>query len=320
MNAAPLPLMSSATDAPTLDYRALHRSSPRRRDALTAVIPTVGRISLKRAVRSVLRQTLPTTALVVLDRPDREEQVKRLLAGLPHVLVLTPGGLGAAAARNLGVQSAETTHVAFLDDDDEWVAEKSAMQLAVAGDDKLVSSRSLLIGATSRVVPEQLYQPAGRSRPSVVDYVFDRSTLRLRRHFMQTSSLLCSREMALQVAWDEQLTRHQDWDWVGRVERAGHPLQMLPEVLVRVHQGTHGSISRTPDWRASSAWVHSFGAEIDDRARADFLTSVVARDAFASRAWLAGARHLTQGLRAKPHPAAVLVGLSGVVRAVSRGS
>ncbi|GAA1143233.1 glycosyltransferase family 2 protein [Nesterenkonia lutea] len=323
MNATPLPLTSSLADSPTLNYRTLsHRTltnAARPADTLTAIIPSVGRVTLKRAVRSVLRQSRKTTALVVLDRPDAAENVERLLAGLPHVLVLTRGGVGAAAARNLGVQTARTSHVAFLDDDDEWVSEKSAMQLAVAGADRLVSSRSLLIGATSRVVPEQLYQPAGSPRASVVDYVFDRSTLRLRRHFMQTSSLLCSREIALQVPWDEELPRHQDWDWVGRMERAGHRLQMLPEVLVRVHQGTQGSISRSPDWRASAAWVESLGAGIDDHARADFLTSVVARDAFASRAWWAGARHLAEGLRAGPHPAAVVVGLSGVVRAVSRG-
>lgn len=320
MTAAPLPLMSSAADAPTLDYRALHRRSPRRRDTLTAVIPTVGRITLKRAVRSVLRQTVPVTALVVLDRPEREAQVQRLLMGLPHVLVLTSGGLGAAAARNLGVQTAETTHVAFLDDDDEWVAEKSALQLAHAAKDTLLSSRSLLVGSSSRVVPEQLYRQSDLAATGVIDYVLDRSTLRLRRNFIQASSLMCHREVALTVPWDEELTRQEDWDWVRRMDASGQRLRMLPEVLVRVHQGSQGSMSRTPDWRASAEWVNSLGSQVSDQARADFLTSVVARDAFASRAWFAGARHLTRGLKARAHPAAVVVGLSGVMRAVNRGT
>lgn len=320
MNAAPFPLMSSPAETPTLDYRTLSRSVPRPECSLTAIIPTVGRTSLKRAVRSVLRQSFKTTALVVLDRLEMEEHVTRLLAGLPHVLVLTQGGVGGAAARNIGVRAAETTHIAFLDDDDEWVSEKSALQLQSAGSGSLVSSRSLLVGSTSRVVPEQLYRRAGTTAAGVADYVLDRSTLRLRRHFLQTSSLLCSRELALNVPWDEDLPRHQDWDWVRRMEGAGQRVTMLPEVLVRVYQGSHGSISRRPDWRASSAWLDSLGDDIAEKARADFLTSVVARDAFASRAWWAGARHLTRGLRARPHPAAVVVGLSGVMRAVNRGA
>ncbi len=317
MNTTPFPLMSSLAEAPTLDYRTLNGAA-RPAETLTAIIPSVGRVTLKRAVRSVLRQSRKTTALVVLDRPAMRSSVERLLEGLPHVLVLTPGGVGGAAARNLGVQAAQSSHIAFLDDDDEWVSEKSAMQLVHAGRDTLVSSRSLLVGASSRVVPEKLYRGSDSPDGSVVDYVFDRSTVRLRRHFLQTSSLLCSRDIALQVPWDDSLPRHQDWDWLRRVERAGHRVQMLPEVLVRVHQGTHGSISRTPDWRASAAWVESLGADIGSHSRADFLTSVIARDAFASRAWLSGARHLAAGLRAKPHPAAVVVGLSGVIRAVNR--
>lgn len=287
---------------------------------LTAIIPTVGRRSLKRAVASVSRQTWPTTALVVLDRPENAASVEKLLQGLPHLLVVSPGGLGGAGARNLGVRSARTTHVAFLDDDDEWVSEKAALQMAVAGEDTVVSSRSLLVGSTSRVVPERLYHSEGDQAVPVVDYVLDRSTLRLRRHFMQTSSLLCSRDTALQVPWNQDLTRHQDWDWLARLEAAGNTLRMLPEVLVRVHQGSTGSISRSADWQASSRWLDSVGPGLSDRSRADFLTSVVARGAFASGAWNQGLRQLARGLRARPHAAAVVLAVSGMLRVGGHGS
>ncbi|PRZ18834.1 glycosyltransferase family 2 protein [Nesterenkonia sandarakina] len=288
--------------------------------SLTAIIPTVGRRSLKRAVRSVLRQSWQTTALVVLDRPENAASVERLLAGLPHIMVVTPGGLGGAGARNLGVRSASTTHVAFLDDDDEWVSEKAALQMAVVDDDTVVSSRSLLVGSSSRVVPERLYQ--SEDAQPVVDYILDRSTLRLRRTFMQTSSLLCSRATALEVPWNDALTRHQDWDWLARLEAAGKTLTMLPEVLVRVHQASDGSISRSADWQASSRWIDSIdaaGTEISPRSRADFRASVVARDAFASGAWNQGIRQLAKCLRARPHAAAVVVAMSGMLQVGGHG-
>ncbi|MCH8571275.1 glycosyltransferase family 2 protein [Nesterenkonia sp. AY15] len=289
-------------------------TEPQHARSLTAIIPTVGRRSLKRAVRSVLRQTWDTTVLVVLDRPENAASVEKLLTGLPHIMVLTPGGLGGAGARNLGVRSASTTHVAFLDDDDEWVSEKAALQMAVVDDNTVLSSRSLLVGSSSRVVPERLYQAEGEDAEAVVDYILDRSTLRLRRTFMQTSSLLCSRSTALEVPWNDELTRHQDWDWLARLEAAGKTLTMLPEVLVRVHQASVGSISRSADWQASSRWLDSIGTEISERSRADFQASVVARDAFASGAWNQGVRQLAKCLRARPHAAAVVVAMSGMLQ------
>ncbi|TDS86030.1 glycosyltransferase family 2 protein [Nesterenkonia aurantiaca] len=293
--------------------------APAHAPSLTAVIPTVGRRSLKRAVASVLRQSFDTTALVVLDRPEDAGRVETLLKGLPHILVPTPGGLGAAGARNLGVRSAGTTHVAFLDDDDEWVSEKAALQMAMVDENTVVTSRALLVGTSSRVVPERLYQGQGQDAEAVVDYILDRSTLRLRRTFMQTSSLLCSRATALQIPWDEELSRHQDWDWLARLDAAGKSLTMLPEVLVRVHQGSVGSISRSADWKASSRWIDSIGTTVSERSGADFRASVVARDAFASGAWNQGVRQLVKCLRARPHAAAVVVAMSGMLQVRGHG-
>lgn len=282
--------------------------------SVTAVIPTIGRPSLRRAVASVLRQTEKVLPLVVLDDPDGLAQVRRRLDGLDYELLLTEGRQGAAAARNLGVRLAQTQYVAFLDDDDEWLAEKTETQLADAGAETVVSSRAMLIGATSRIVPELLYRTDGRE--SLADYVLDRSTVRLRRHFMQSSTLLCPRQAALDVPWAEHLSRHQDWDWVIRLEAAGMSLVQRSEVLARVFQGSHYSISCSPDWRASRAWIESLDARVSKQAVGDFTASVVARGAFASGAWRQGARALLSGLHAGAHRAAVLVGMSGVM---SRG-
>ncbi|MDO5492513.1 MAG: glycosyltransferase family 2 protein [Nesterenkonia sp.] len=288
---------------------------------VTAIIPTVGRLSLKRAVGSALRQTEPTVPLVVLDDPDAAGEVRRRLDGMPHRLISTEGREGGARARNLGVLAADTPYVAFLDDDDEWVAQKSESQLPHAQQGAVVSSRSLLIGEMSRVVPEQLYSSASGSAAAdatsekpggaVADYVLDRSTLRLRRRFMQTSSLMCSRDWALSVPWDEALPRHQDWDWLMRVEAEGAELRSLPDILVRVFQDSSGSVSRRPDWRASIDWIDSLPVPVSSRARADFNASVVARNAFEAGNWGAGVRKLWGAVFSGAHPAALMVGISG---------
>lgn len=282
---------------------------------VTAVIPTIGRPSLRRAVRSVQRQTHLTTALVVLDDPDAETLVRRRLEGLDYRMVVTPGRRGGSAARNMGVEHAETPLVAFLDDDDEWIADKTAVQTAEASQDRVEASRAMLVGSTSRIVPELLYG-SDHSLTSMADYVLDRSTVRLSRHFLQTSTLLCSRESALKVRWDESLVRHQDWDWLIRLEAAGLEIRQHPQVLARVFQGSQGSISRTPDWQSSKAWIETLPAPISSRSAGDFTASVVARGAFASGAFREGVNALAQSIRSGAHRSALLVGISGLM---SRG-
>lgn len=277
----------------------------------TAIIPTVGRRSLRRAVRSAVRQTVDVAPLVVLDRPGALAEVRDLLHGLPHELITTSGGVGGGAARNLGIQAARTDHVAFLDDDDEWTADKAERQLEAVDADRVVSALSLLVGASSRVVPQVPYQTAAGT--SVVDYVLDRSTLRLSRHFLQTSSLMCPRDAALQVPWDETLPRHQDWDWIARLEAAGMRIRTVPEVLVRVNQGSAGSVSRSADWRASEHWLRHVARGTASRARADFRMSVIVRGALAAGDWTQAVRQAGVALRENPHPAAVVVGVGGIL-------
>lgn len=288
-------------------------SSRRTGPLVTAIIPSTGRVSIKRAVRSVQRQTVPVVPLVVLDEPAAETELRRRLAGMDCRILTTSGRQGAAAARNLGIRTADTDYVAFLDDDDEWTAEKTETQLsAVLSDpaETVVSARALLIGQTSKVVPEELYVP---NAGGVASYVLDRSTLRLRRCFMQSSTLLCRRSTALRIPWDETLSRHQDWDWLIRLETGGVIVHQLTEVLIRVFQDSPGSVSHSTDWRASSHWLSRLPSGLSNRARGDFITSVIARAAFGSGSIGTGVRELTRGMACGSHPAAAVVGLSGLV-------
>ncbi|GAA4829564.1 glycosyltransferase family 2 protein [Garicola koreensis] len=285
------------------------------RAPVTAIIPTTGRPSVRRAVASALRQSAVAEILVVLDDPDSFTYLTRRLEGLHCSIVRTAGRCGAAAARNLGVQFAETQYVAFLDDDDEWVTDKTQLQLREADAETAVSSRAMLVGTSSRVVPERLYGPA---LGSLADYVMDRSSVQLRQHFIQTSTLLCSREAALATPWAEELPRHQDWDWLIRLQAAGITVLQRPEVLVKVAQGSPGSISRKPDWRASRTWLHGLQRQVSAQPAADFTASVIARGAFESKAWASGLGALIEGLRNGAHPTALLVGASGILRAGGR--
>ncbi len=261
------------------------------RAGVSVVIPTVLRPELYRALDSVRRQTFTgeVQVVVVLDLPG-DVDVGRLRNFLADgdVVVFTGGGRGAGYARNLGVQAAEGRWVAFLDDDDEWLAEKLESQLLLAEtvrrpERTVVSSRAVYgnvaSSAGSTPVPRQLIDGE-----RVEDYLFFKRTPSVGRATLFTPTLLVSRRLAEEVAWATDLPRHQDWDWLVRLRRAGADIVQHPDVLVRVWPGSADSISSGADWQTSCHWV----ASQDDwsrRTRSDFIASVTLRYALQARSW-----------------------------------
>lgn len=222
------------------------------RAQVTAIIPTTGRPSVRRAVASVLRQSTAARALVVLDDPDAYGAVSRRLEGLNVSIVQTSGRQGAAAARNLGVHFAETSYVAFLNDVDEWVIDKTRLQLSDAAADTAVASRAMLVGSSSRIMPDQLYNPA---HGPLADYQHRKTAKHLRQHLMEASSLLCSRQAAIATPWAQQLPQNQTWDWLIRLQAAGIAIRQRPEVLVKVLQLSPSPARSPRARRGAGQWL-----------------------------------------------------------------
>ena len=87
--------------------------------------------TIRRALDSVLSQTVPAAEIIVVDDGSPDDQAA-VVAGYGNrvVLVRKPNG-GAASARNAGVEAASGDFVAFLDADDYWEPTKLQRQLAV---------------------------------------------------------------------------------------------------------------------------------------------------------------------------------------------
>lgn len=286
--------------------------------SVAVVIPTIGRPSLIRAVKSANEQTVPVRTIVVLDRPAQENSVTESLAGLQYELHMTTGGVRGGSARNLGVRaSADVDFVAFLDDDDEWKPSKIASQLEIAMNEagSVVSCLTELRGKATRVLPERPFTGS----TDMATYLLDRSTITLRRNFMQTSSLLIPRALALEIQWDEALRRHQDWDLLIRLHQAGVRIITVNEPLVTVHQGSEESVSKSVDWASSETWLNSLTAPLSRTSKGDFLASIVARAAFGSGSFVRAFALLGKAVANHAHPTALLVGASGAADWARRG-
>lgn len=101
-------------------------------DLVTVVIPTRNRREpLLRAIRSVLQQNYEQLEIIVVDDASTDGTASYLeqLQGPNLRYVRTERNVGGAAARNIGIQLATGTFIAFLDSDDVWLPRKLQAQL-----------------------------------------------------------------------------------------------------------------------------------------------------------------------------------------------
>ena len=90
---------------------------------------------VERALKSVIAQTYRDIEIILVDdsTPDFEyrNQIRELAENLDPRIKYIPHEVckGACAARNTGLECAKGEFVAFLDDDDEWLPDKTEKQL-----------------------------------------------------------------------------------------------------------------------------------------------------------------------------------------------
>jgi GT2 family glycosyltransferase len=255
---------------------------------ISVVIPTRDRPELlRRALAGALAQTYrEIEVVVVVDGPDEPtEDVLRAVDDPRLRWIVNPESVGGSEARNQAVRAAKGQWVAFLDDDDEWLPAKLERQLALLAtvDGPAVAS-CRIITRTPRadfVGPDRPPRPAEH----LSEYLF-----RPRRPFargarLQTSALVVSRELALQVPWDPSVKRFQDFDWLLRVSAMGARIVIVPEALsVWRHLERRTSLGdrHSRDWRQALEWIDERRHLVTPRAYARWVLARTSALALAS--------------------------------------
>jgi glycosyltransferase involved in cell wall biosynthesis len=98
---------------------------------VTAAIPVRdGEAYLAEAIESVLAQSRPCDQLVVVDNGSSDRSAAIAAEFAPAVEIVSKPRPGIGAARNAALRAARGDYLAFLDADDLWDSQKTALQLA----------------------------------------------------------------------------------------------------------------------------------------------------------------------------------------------
>ncbi len=243
-------------------------------DLVTIVIPTRNRPDMvMRAVRSALGQThAALEVVVVIDGPDSATAAHLATVADPRLTVVAlDRNQGAAQARNIGVRRGTGGWIAFLDDDDHWMPDKIALQMAArpAGvRHPIVSCRCQVVTARGSFAwPRRLATPKDR----IGDYLFVRRGLFKGETFAPTSTLLVPRRLLEQVPIPE--SRFDDWEWLiacGTVE--GAALVHIPQVMaVHYTENNRVTLSTCRNIDPAIEWAEAMRGRLSPRAYASLL-------------------------------------------------
>ena len=277
-----------------------------RNNTVTAVIPTRNRPQLVlRAVRSALEQTYKELeVIVVVDGPDAvtSDALGTIQDARLRVIVL-PRSLGAQIARNTGIEAARGDWIALLDDDDEWLPEKTELQMERA---KISTFRYPIMSSQFfvRTPGCQLVWPRRQPYEPLSEYVLARDSCSRGEGWLHTITLLFPKDLSPYAPFTPDLKRCQDVDWVLRASRQdGVGFEFITRPLAVWYDDDRARISSIPDWRMSLEWVDSVREIITPRAYASYIAIQVASHAARQGDWSAFSflfkRILTRG---KPKP------------------
>ena len=85
---------------------------------ISVIIPTLNRCEfLKRALHSVLKQTLKPREIIVVDNGSTDKTFEMISSSFPNVKYLKQTKKGVSASRNKGILNSKSNWLAFLDSD-----------------------------------------------------------------------------------------------------------------------------------------------------------------------------------------------------------
>jgi glycosyltransferase involved in cell wall biosynthesis len=189
---------------------------------VTAIVPMFnGSRFIAQAIASIRSQTVPPNEIIVVDDGSTDAG-PALVESMPGVTLLRKPHTGIGDTVNMGVAAAHGDLIAFLDADDRWLPEKTALQIAALSRD---SGLAVVFGHGRRFL----------------DTGSDERIVDIRAAVVRGAGLF--HRQALEQAGPFGTGPHHEFmTWLLAAVDAGLRHAILPDVVYerRIHDANHG--------------------------------------------------------------------------------
>ena len=250
-------------------------SNVRENPLVSVIIPTYNRADLLvRAVQSAAQQTYTNLEIIIVDDASTEniDSVVETFDDHRISYLRHDANYGASTTRNSGIKVAKGDYLAFLDSDDDWVANKVELQmselLACTDPENTVCYSQVIVdcgSAGSYIMPDHSRCEAN----SLASYLFGGGLI-------HTSSLLLSRSLANSTMFREDLIIHEDWDLFFRLEKKGISWLFVKTPLATWHNDPRvDRLSVSEPYQLSLDWFEDNSHFFTEKERVSFLATNV---------------------------------------------
>jgi glycosyltransferase involved in cell wall biosynthesis len=218
-----------------LQFIKMHEKNLR----ISVIVPVYNREhTIRRAIDSIISQSYKPEEIIVVDdgSTDRTKEVIKDYSDALRCIFL-PRNSGPSRARNVGINSARSEWIAFLDSDDEWKRDKLKNQVEYLRRYpfyQILQSEEVWIRNGVRVNPCKHHK-----KP--VGWIWEKS---LQRCLVSPSAVLVKKDLLKQYGgFDESLPVCEDYDLWLRISRH-YPVGLEPSLSVVKYGGHEDQLSK----------------------------------------------------------------------------
>lgn len=198
---------------------------------VSVIIPTYNREkTICRAIDSVLNQSYKNLEIIIIDDGSTDNTLEKLKKYGSSIRVLNQCHKGANAARNKGIKEAKGEYIAFLDSDDEWLSDKTNIQM-----DYLEKSKKQIC-----FCPYQLMDEKERTFPSDYTesdkYENNINIVLGQGNVIGTPTLIMKKSVLDDVGYfNESMQSLQDYELCIRIAKK-YKIGYVPQILVNAYR------------------------------------------------------------------------------------
>jgi len=182
--------------------------------SISTVITTYNSVyHIEAAIDSIISQERVITEIIIVDdHSDDFDKLKELIErykAIHNIIVLQPKTKGNAnVSRNIGINNAKFEYVAFLDADDTWEPLHLISCINTINEKSLDGCFGKVNLISDKTITKSLieYQP----QSDICNFIFKKGGISV------TSSLVIRKSALQSVTFDNNVFKHQDWDFLVR--------------------------------------------------------------------------------------------------------